>query len=142
MIKYKLNCLKCKKTFDSWFASSIQFEKLKKKNYLNCHFCNSKKIEKTLMAPNVLNSRDRAILIKNSVKKAQIKKKILEFQKFIEKNFENVGDDFTYKARSLHYGTKKSQKGIYGNATFKDLKDLHEEGIETQIFPWVKKKEN
>ena len=53
MIKYKLICKTCEETFDSWFASSKEFEKLKKKKYLNCHFCNSKKIEKTLMAPKI-----------------------------------------------------------------------------------------
>ena len=51
MIKYKLICKNCNLSFDSWFASSNEFEKLKKKNYLNCHKCNSKKVEKTLMAP-------------------------------------------------------------------------------------------
>ena len=51
MIKYKLKCKKCSLLFDSWFASSQEYEKLKKKNYLNCHKCGSIKVEKTLMAP-------------------------------------------------------------------------------------------
>ena len=56
MIKYNLICKECDQTFDSWFASSKEYEKLKKKNFLNCHICNSKKIEKSLMAPKLLNS--------------------------------------------------------------------------------------
>ena len=55
MIKYQLICKECKLTFDSWFASSKEFEKLKKKNFLSCHNCNSIDIEKSLMKPNVLN---------------------------------------------------------------------------------------
>ena len=55
MIKYKLSCKNCELLFDSWFASSKEYEKLKKKNYLNCHNCGSKKIEKTLMAPKLIN---------------------------------------------------------------------------------------
>ena len=55
MIKYKLICKNCNLSFDSWFSSSIEYEKLKKKNYLSCHGCNSKKIEKNLMAPRVIN---------------------------------------------------------------------------------------
>ena len=51
MIKYKLICKNCDSSFDSWFASSGEFEKLKKKKLLNCHRCNSKRIEKSLMAP-------------------------------------------------------------------------------------------
>ena len=142
MIKYKLKCRDCENSFDSWFSSSKEFEKLKKKKFLNCHFCNSKKIIKTLMAPNILGINKK---IENKIKikkNINIKKKILEFQNFIKKNFENVGNDFTYRARSLHYNPKKSVKGIYGNASKKQIKELHEEGIETQVFPWIDDKKN
>ena len=110
MIKYKLKCKECEKDFDSWFSSSLEFEKLKKKNFLNCHFCGSKKIIKNLMAPNILN---QGLNIENkpvNKKKQNIRKKILEFQNFIKNNFEYVGDEFTYKARSLHYDNKKIKK--------------------------------
>ena len=55
MIKYKLICKNCDFSFDSWFASSKEYEKLKSKNFLNCHKCNSQKVEKTLMAPQLIN---------------------------------------------------------------------------------------
>ena len=58
MIKYKLICKDCNKIFDSWFSNSKEYEKLKKRKYLNCHFCDSNKVEKTLMAPNILNNSD------------------------------------------------------------------------------------
>ena len=142
MIKYKLKCKDCDKDFDSWFSSSLEFEKLKKKSFLNCLFCGSKNIIKNLMAPNILN---QSLNVKNNTinkKKHNIRKKILEFQKFIKNNFENVGDEFAYKARSLHYSNKKDQKGIYGSASKKQIKDLQDEGIETQIFPWIEDKNN
>ena len=63
MIKYKLKCKDCDKDFDSWFSSSLEFEKLKKKNFLNCLFCGSKNIIKNLMAPNILN---QSLNIKNN----------------------------------------------------------------------------
>ena len=81
MIKYRLKCENCNKSFDSWFSSSREFENLKKKKFLNCHFCNSKNIIKTLMAPNIINlkkNRDNKMKSKTNYK---IKKKILEFQK-------------------------------------------------------------
>ena len=140
MIKYRLKCKKCKKTFDSWFSTSKEYEKLKTKNFLNCHFCNSKSIVKTLMSPSILSQKKRN---ENLIKRDRaVKKKILEFQKFIEKNFENVGDDFVYKARTLHYDNKKYKKGIYGNASEKQIKELKDEGIETHIFPWIENKNN
>ena len=55
MIKYKLICKNCDFSFDSWFASSKEYEKLKSKKFLNCHKCNSQKVEKTLMAPQLIN---------------------------------------------------------------------------------------
>ena len=142
MIKYKLKCKNCEKSFDSWFSSSKEFEKLRSNKFLSCHFCNSKKIIKNLMAPNIMTANQK---LENNLKMKKnntIKKKILEFQNFIEKNFENVGDDFAYKARSLHYDNKKNKKGIYGNASQNQIKELKEEGIETQIFPWIKDKNN
>ena len=55
MIKYKLICKNCEISFDSWFASSKNMKNLKKKKFLNCHNCNSKQIEKSLMAPKLIN---------------------------------------------------------------------------------------
>ena len=94
------------------------------------------------MAPNILNLKQKKENKFENKKTQEIQKKILEFQNFIRDNFENVGDDFTYKARSLHYNNKKNTKGIYGNATKKQISELQEEGIETQIFPWIENKKN
>ena len=55
MIKYSLNCKNCDLTFESWFASSKEYEKLKKKSFLNCHNCTSFEVEKSLMAPSLIN---------------------------------------------------------------------------------------
>ena len=63
MIKYKLICKNCDNSFDSWFASSREYEKLKRLKHINCHNCNSLKIEKTLMSPNILNSKYKKLLI-------------------------------------------------------------------------------
>ena len=142
MIKYKLACKDCKTTFDSWFASSKEFEKLKKKRLLVCHICNSAKVDKTLMAPSLKNNKKD---IKNNLqlyKYENVKKTIKSYQKFIKDNFKFVGENFAYEARSIHYNPKKKSKGIYGNASKKDLKELKEEGIDAQMIPWVEDKEN
>jgi len=140
MIKYKLICKNCDLSFDSWFASSNEYEKLKKKRFLSCHNCDSKKIEKTLMAPKILNRTK-----KNNGKKLkfnQINKKIKEYQKFIKENFKYVGDNFAYEARSIHYDKKKKIKGIYGTASNEEIKELKEEGIDTEVIPWIENKNN
>ena len=143
MIKYKLNCKKCQNTFDSWFASSREFEKLKKMGLINCSKCNSLNVEKSIMSPRIssnLKSKTQFPI----AKKDEVKSKIQKFQKYIEKNFDYVGKNFAYEARSIHYDNKKSKtkKGIYGNASAEDIKELKEEGIDTQVLPWFQDKEN
>tara|TARA_Y100000992_G_scaffold301655_1_gene273128 strand:+ start:862 stop:1290 length:429 start_codon:yes stop_codon:yes gene_type:complete len=142
MIKYKLICKVCEKTFDSWFASSKEFEKLKKNRYLNCHFCDSKKIEKTLMAPKLISNKKTKIINEKNLSFKKIDKKIKEYQNFIKNNFEFVGDNFAYEARSIHYSNKKKERGIYGKASSKEIKELKEEGIETEVIPWIEDKNN
>ena len=142
MIKYKLICKNCEEIFDSWFASSKEFEKLKKKKYLNCHFCNSKKIEKTLMAPKLINNKKIRAINEKNLNFKKINKKIKEYQNFIKKNFEYVGENFAYEARSIHYKDKKKSKGIYGSISKTELKELTEEGIETEVIPWIKDDNN
>ena len=141
MIKYQLTCKKCRHIFDSWFASSKEFDKLKKLKLINCNKCNSIKIDKSVMSPSVSSN----IILnkeKNNTKLKKIKSKIKEFQTYIRNNFENVGENFTYEARSIHYGKKNLKKGIYGSATSKQIKELKEEGIETALIPWVNENEN
>ena len=141
MIKYQLNCKDCNKTFDSWFSSSKEFEKLKKMKLINCNSCESLKIDKSIMSPRI-SSNNSDVKEKVLKKSNEVKSKIREFQSYIKKNFQNVGNDFTFEARSIHYGNKKSKKGIYGTASAQDIKDLKEEGIETSVVPWIKDNEN
>ena len=142
MIKYKLYCKNCDLKFDSWFASSNEFERLKKKKLLNCHNCNSFKIEKTIMAPQLINCKPKMVKKVDLEKYNEIKKTIIGYQKFIKENFKYVGDNFAYEARSIHYDRKKKSKGIYGSASKEDLKELKEEGIDAQMIPWIDENEN
>ncbi len=142
MIKYKLVCRDCELNFDSWFASSNEYERLKKKKLLNCHKCNSVKVEKTIMAPQLISQNFKNDKKINFEKYNNIKKTIKDYQKFIKDNFKYVGDNFAYEARSIHYNGKKKSKGIYGHASKKDLKELKEEGIDAQMIPWIGEKEN
>tara|TARA_B100001063_G_scaffold224474_1_gene232531 strand:+ start:54 stop:482 length:429 start_codon:yes stop_codon:yes gene_type:complete len=142
MIKYNLICNDCEITFDSWFASSKEFEKLKKKKLLNCHNCNSLMVDKSLMAPTLMNNNKNQKDNLEFAKYQNIKKTIKDYQKFIKDNFKYVGENFAHEARSIHYEKKKNSKGVYGNASKKDIIELKEEGIETQIIPWVEDKEN
>ena len=138
MIKYNLIC-KCGTTFESWFSSSSEFDSLLKKKFIKCIYCESSSIKKTVMAPN-LSSKSNKVSKKTKLEK-NIKKQLLDFRRYIEKNCINVGDNFTKEARNIHYD-KKTSKGIYGKATQEETSELLEEGIEVTTIPWVDKSEN
>ena len=138
MIKYNLIC-KCGETFESWFLSSSEFDSLCKKKLIKCIYCESSLIKKSVMAPN-LSSKSNKISKKTKLEK-NIKKQLVNFRKYIEKNCKNVGDNFAREARSIHYEKKNSQ-GIYGKTTPEEASELIEEGIEVISIPWVNKSQN
>ena len=94
------------------------------------------------MAPSVKNNKKDTKYNLQLDKYESVKKTIKNYQKFIKENFKFVGENFAYEARSINNKQKKKSKGIYGNASKKDLKDLKEEGIDTQMIPWVEDKDN
>ena len=138
MIKYNLTC-KCGEIFESWFSSSSEFDSLCKKKLIKCIYCESSLIKKSVMAPN-LSSKSNKIATKTKVEK-NIKKQLLNFRKYVEKNCTNVGENFSREARSIHY-EKKTSQGIYGMATPEETSELIEEGIEIVTVPWIDNSEN
>ena len=139
MIKYNLRCNNDHE-FESWFSDSKEFERLKTRKLLECIYCNSKKIKKSIMAPMISVSKN------NNVNKFQIDEKILQKERnkliklrnFIEKNFEYVGEDFSKKVREIYYD-KKNNKTIYGITSPEERKELREEGIDLLSIPWIDK---
>jgi len=138
MIKYNLKC-ECGRTFESWFLSSTEYDSLSKEKLINCIYCESSWVKKSIMAPN-LPSKSNKLSKKIKLEK-KIKKQLLNFRKYVEKNCKNVGNNFTQEARSIHYD-KKTSKGIYGTATPEETSELLEEGIGVATVPWVDKSEN
>ena len=138
MIKYNLIC-KCGESFESWFLSSSGFDYLCRKKLIKCIYCGSLSVKKSVMAPN-LPSKSNKVFKKTKLEK-NIKKQLLDFRKYVEKNCKNVGENFTREARSIHYDKKTSQ-GIYGKATPEETSELLEEGIEVATIPWIDKSEN
>ena len=66
------------------------------------------------------------------------KNELLKVRKYIEKNFDFVGDKFSQKVREFYYD-KKTKKSIYGTTTPEEREELEEEGINLLSIPWVNK---
>ena len=138
MIKYNLKC-KNNHEFESWFSNSNEFERLKKKNMLECIYCSSKSVKKSIMAPMISIVKEKNNEIKNLDKILKKEREnLIKLRNYVEKNFEYVGANFSKKVRDIYYD-KKSKKTIYGTTTLKERKELAEEGIDLLSIPWINK---
>ena len=138
MIKYNLKCSNGHE-FISWFSDSLEFDKLNKKKLLECIYCSSNKINKSIMAPMISGGKlkeDNSNLLNEKL--SNKKKELLQIRNYIEKNFEFVGDKFSQKVREVYYD-KKTRKAIYGSTTKEEREELAEEGIDLISIPWVSK---
>ncbi len=140
MIKYNLKC-KNKHEFESWFSDSKEFEKLKSKNMIECIFCKTKSVTKSIMSPRVMSKEEKAKENHSLKEIKKIRKDLRKMRKFVEKNFEYVGNHFPREVRNIYYDKRKN-KNIYGNATPEETQELSEEGIELTTIPWVDDKDN
>ena len=136
MIKYNLKCQN-NHEFESWFSDSKEFDKLNKKKLLECIYCSSKKITKSIMSPMISNSKNKQEKI-DKINFSSEKKQLLQLRRYIEKNFDYVGEDFSKRVREVYYD-KKNKKAIYGTTTSKERKELAEEGIDLLTIPWINK---
>ena len=138
MIKYNLKCDN-EHEFESWFSNSKEFDNLKKKRLLECIYCLSKNINKSIMAPMITSSKkinnDKKI---NKIDSQIEKNQLLKLRKFVENNFESVGKNFSRKVREIYYD-KQSKKTIYGTTSSEERKELEEEGIDLLSIPWINK---
>ena len=140
MIKYLLKCNN-KHEFESWFLDSMEYEKLKKKKLIECIFCKSLKIDKSIMSPNIVGKKSKNVNKFNDEEFIKIKKELKKMKKFVKKNFKFVGDDFPREVRDIYYNNKKD-KNIYGTVSSKEKEELNEEGIELASILWIQDKEN
>ena len=136
MIKYNLKCNR-NHEFESWFSDSNEFEKLRKRKLLECIYCSSKKIDKSIMAPmiSVIEKKNNEIKKINKLLMSE-RANLHKLRNYVEKNFEYVGENFSKRVREIYYD-KKNQKAIYGTTTSKERDELNEEGIDLISIPWI-----
>jgi len=124
--------------FEAWFRSNDDFDRQKKRGFVDCPTCGSNKVEKALMAPAVSTGRKKekiALAMNEMQKKAMAEMKALSEK--IRENADYVGDKFAEEARKIHFG-EADARGIYGEATLEEAKSLAEDGvgfIPIPVFP-------
>ncbi len=134
MIVLNLKCENCNNEFEGWFASSKSCDQQIQKGFVECTRCFSQEVKKGLSKPNVAVKKG-SVKSEEKVLK-EVKSKITEVKRFIEKNCDYVGDQFSYEARRIHYD-KTKKKAVYGTASKEEVKELNDEGIEVASIPWI-----
>ncbi len=138
MICYRLRCERDHE-FEAWFASSEAYDRQAKAGLVSCPLCGSVKVEKAPMAPAIARSRGTA---RAADEDGESRKRRTErlyrlmraVQRYVEENYEHVGRRFAEEARRIHYG-ESEPRGIYGEASRKEVKELLEEEIPVAPLP-------
>ena len=135
MIHYSLQCDQ-EHGFEGWFASSADFDRQQEKGLVVCPYCDSKRVSKRLMAPNVTTGRqkDRSQAVAMDTMRRDMIARIKDAVKEIRANAEDVGERFPEEARKIHYGEAEA-RGIIGQASLDEAQALTEEGIEIAPLP-------
>ncbi len=135
MIKYSLSCENAH-TLEGWFSTGADFDNQVASGFLTCPVCNSASISKTLMSPSVSTARkkeEKRAMVMDMARQEMVTK-IKEAVAAIRANAEDVGEKFPEEARKIHYG-EADARGIIGQASFNEVKDLLDEGIDVAPLP-------
>jgi hypothetical protein len=140
MIRYDLICDRGHE-FDAWFSDSAAYDKQVKRKLVECAVCGSVKIEKQIMAPGIPAKANRKSDVARPMmsgggdpRMQAMMQMMRDFREHVVKNADNVGDNFAEEARKIHYN-EAEKRGIYGNATPDQARELMEEGIEVAPLP-------
>ena len=157
MIKYSLFC-ENEHDFEAWFSNSAEYASQDKRALVSCPYCGSTKINKALMTPSIPNRQSKNLkqfdnepqitpdqtlttADKMPEKFSQVLNQMREMRTHIQKNSEDVGKNFAEEARKIHYGETK-KRGIYGQASQKEVEGLVEEGVEVLPIPALPEDQN
>jgi hypothetical protein len=131
MIVYNLRC-KAGHGFEGWFKDSAAFDAQASSGKLVCPVCNSRKVEKAIMAPAVAGTRKTSVTAPEEMRK--MRQFMTGLRKYVQDNAEYVGPRFAEEARKIHYG-ETQERQIYGESTVKEAVELVEEGIDVAPLP-------
>ena len=134
MIRFSLICDRDHE-FEAWFRNNDDFDRQKKRGFVDCPTCGSKKVGKALMAPAVSTGRSQekiALAMNEAQKNAMAEMKVLSEK--MRENADYVGDKFAEEARKIHFG-ETDARGIYGEATLDEAKSLAEDGVGFMPIP-------
>jgi hypothetical protein len=133
MIKYALACQHAHE-FEGWFGSSADYDDQAARGLIECPVCGINAVRKQIMAPAVAGTKKRAMAVVNPEARTMMMDAMSQVRQHVENNFDYVGDAFAKEARAIHDGTSED-RGIYGEASAKEVKGLVQDGIRIAPLP-------
>jgi hypothetical protein len=133
MIRYALSC-DHDHGFEGWFGSSADYDDQQARGLLECPVCGSKAVRKQIMAPAVSGTKKTSREAPPAQMQAMMMEAAGRIRRHVEENFDDVGDAFAREARAIHEG-KSEERGIYGQATPQEVRDLVEDGVPVAPLP-------
>jgi len=127
MIRYALSC-EHDHEFEGWFGSSGDYDDQQSRGLIDCPMCASKYVRKQIMAPAVTGTRRTNREVQPAQMQAMMMEAAGRIRAHVEANFDDVGDGFASEARAIHEG-KAEDRGIYGQATPTEVRELVEDGV-------------
>ncbi|WP_411820918.1 DUF1178 family protein [Hyphococcus formosus] len=140
MIKYSLIC-DDDHEFEGWFRDSADYDAQASEDLIECPVCGSEEVRKAVMAPSIARGTAASRSERLAAVQRDMESAVARAREYVEKNFDYVGDKFPEEARKIHYGESK-ERGIYGEASGKDVKALIEEGVQVAPLPKTKSADN
>lgn len=132
MIRYMLACA-LDHEFEGWFGASADFDDQSARGLIGCPACGSTDVRKAIMAPAVVGAK-KGDASSNAEHHAMVMQAMEAVRDHVESHFDDVGDSFASEARAIHEG-RSEQRGIYGQASPKEVKDLVEDGVPVLPLP-------
>lgn len=132
MIRYTLAC-SLDHEFEGWFGASSDFDDQSARGLIGCPVCGSTDVRKAIMAPAVVGAK-KGDVNATAEQRAMVMQAMEAVRDHVETHFDDVGDSFASEARAIHEG-RSEQRGIYGQASPKEVKDLVEDGVPVLPLP-------
>ena len=133
MIRYALAC-DHEHEFEGWFGSSSDYDDQQARGQLECPVCASRAVRKQIMAPAVAGARKRGDVVGDPATRAMMMEALGRVRAHVEETFDYMGDRFADEARAIHEG-RSEERGIYGEATPKEVRALVEDGVPVAPLP-------
>ena len=133
MIRYALIC-EHEHAFEGWFGASADYDYQQSRGLLECPVCGTRAVAKQIMAPAVAGTKRTRRDEAGEPTHAMMMEAMSQVRRHVEENFDDVGDAFAAEARAIHEG-RSEERGIYGQATPAEVRDLVEDGVPIAPLP-------